>query len=307
MSQNSNKLTSLFNLIVIEWKAPLNNFLKSLKSTSIIDDATYKQLYVTGSGPGILYGLPKVHKANFRDNFPFRPIFAAYKTAPCKLAKFLVPILATFTSNEYTVDNSHSFVRQITSVPNADNYFMASFDVENLFTNIPLAETIDICIQSLFSDSNSTAGMDKNQFRTFLQKSVLNSFFMFNDKLFKQIEGLRMGLPLGPSFANIFMSFYEQQWLDDCPVDFKPAFYRRYVDDTFLLFHHRDHAKKFLAYLNEKHSNIKFTMESEQQNSLSFLDVLVCRSNNSFGTSVYRKESFTELLCISWPRNTVFR
>ena len=34
-------------------------------------------------------------------------------------------------------------------------------------------------------------------------------------------------------------------------------------------------------------------MESEQQNSLSFLDVLVCRCNNSFGTSVYRKESFT--------------
>ena len=188
------------------------------------------------------------------------------KTAPYKLAKFLVPILAPFTSNKYTVDNSYSFVRQITSVPNADNYFMASFDVENLFTNIPLAETIDICIQSLFTDSNSTAlGMDRNQFRTFLQKSVLNSFFMFNDKLFKQIEGLGMGLPLGPSFANIFMSYYEQQWLDDCPVDFKPAFYRRYVDDTFLLFHHRDHAEKFLTYLNEKHSNIKFTMESNNK------------------------------------------
>ena len=68
----------------------INNFLRSLKSKSIIDDATYKQLYVTGSGPGMLYGLPKVHKANFRDNFPFRPIFAAYKTAPYKLEKFLV-------------------------------------------------------------------------------------------------------------------------------------------------------------------------------------------------------------------------
>ena len=89
----------------------INNFLRSLKSKSIIDNATYKQLYVTGSGPGILYGLPKVHKANFRDNFPFRPIFAAYKTAPYKLAKFLVPIiLAPFTSNKYTVDNSYSFV-----------------------------------------------------------------------------------------------------------------------------------------------------------------------------------------------------
>ena len=85
---------------------------------------------------------------------------------------------------------------------------MASIDVENLFTNIPLSETIDICIQSLFTDSNSTAlGMNKNQFRTFLQIERFEFIFMFNDKLFKQIEGLGMELPLGPSFANIFMSF----------------------------------------------------------------------------------------------------
>ena len=55
-----------------------------------------------------------------------------------------------------------------------------------------------------------------------------------------------------------------------CSVDFKPAFCRRYMDDTFLLFHHRDHAKNFLACLNEKHSNIKFNMESEQPNSFPF-------------------------------------
>ena len=127
---------------------------------------------------------------------------------------------------------------------------MASFDVENLFTNIPLAGIIEICIQSLFTDSNSTAlGMDRNQFRTFLQKSVLNSFLMFNDKLFKQIEGLGMGLPLGPSFANIIMSYYEQQWLDDCPVNFKPAFYRRYVDDTFLYFTIETTLRNFLLTL----------------------------------------------------------
>ena len=121
--------------------------------------------------------------------------------------------------------------------------------------------------------TTTVLGMDKNQFRTFLQKSVLNSFFMFNDKLYKQIEGLGMGLPLLlGNFMSffIFMSFYEQQWLDDCPVDFKLAFYRRDEYDTFLLFYHRDHARKFLAYLNEKHSNIKFTMESEKQNSSLF-------------------------------------
>ena len=45
-----------------------------------------------------------------------------------------------------------------------------------------------------------------------------------------------MGLPLGPTFANIFMCYHEKLWLRECPDHFKPVFYTRYVDDTFVLF-----------------------------------------------------------------------
>ena len=116
--------------------------------------------------------------------------------------------------------------------------------------------------------------------------------------MYKQIEGLGMGLPLGPTFANIFMSFNEQQWLADCPNSFKPVLYRRYVDDTFLLFillYCSAHSSLFLNYVNSKHPNIKFTMETESSNSLSFLDVKVSRNNNKFTTSVYRKPTFSGL------------
>ena len=89
----------------------------------------------------MLYGLPKIHKPNFL----FRPIFAAHNTSSFILAKFLVPILNPFTVIEFTTDNSYSFVKDITAVDNASRLFMASFDVENLFTNIPLTETIEIC------------------------------------------------------------------------------------------------------------------------------------------------------------------
>ena len=45
-----------------------------------------------------------------------------------------------------------------------------------------------------------------------------------------------MGNPLGPTLANAFLSHYEVKWLDECPVDFKPLVYKRYIDDTFLVF-----------------------------------------------------------------------
>ena len=88
---------------------------------------------------------------------------------------------------------------------------MTSFDVENLFTNVPLHETINICLNYLFpNDDSNKLGLICKLFKTLLEHSVLNSFFLFNSKLFKQTEGLDMGLPLGPAFANIFMCFNEE-------------------------------------------------------------------------------------------------
>ena len=49
---------------------------------------------------------------------------------------------------------------------------------------------------------------------------------MFDGKFYKQTEGLGMGLPLGPTFANIYMCYNEYKWLSECPINFKPMFYR---------------------------------------------------------------------------------
>ena len=43
-----------------------------------------------------------------------------------------------------------------------------------------------------------------------------------------------------------------------------------------------------MHYLNGCHSNIKFTIESEQNNAIPFLDILITRNqNNTFMTSIY--------------------
>ena len=104
-----------------------------------------------------------------------------------------------------------------------------------------------------------------------------------------------MGLPLGPTLANVFMCHHEVSWLRNCPVNFKPVHYFRYVDDTCLFFQHREDSEQFLQYLNSRHSSIKFNAEHELDNSLAFLDVKITRDENKFQTSVYRKPSFSGL------------
>ena len=103
-----------------------------------------------------------------------------------------------------------------------------------------------------------------------------------------------MGSPLGPTLANVFLSYHEKIQLQNCPSEFKPVIYRTYVDDTFLLFRSKYHIEKFRKYLNCQHKNIRFTSETKNENSISFLDIKISR--DKFTTSVYGKPTFSGVL-----------
>ena len=102
-----------------------------------------------------------------------------------------------------------------------------------------------------------------------------------------------MGSPLGPTMANVFLSFYEIKWLEQCPVEFKPVFYRRYVDDIFVLFESAEHLSKFCNYINTYHPNMSFSFQQEKNGKLSFLDIEVSREKVKFVSTVYRKPTFS--------------
>ena len=99
--------------------------------------------------------------------------------------------------------------------------------------------------------------------------------------------------PLGPILANAFLCYYEKKWLRECPEIFLPNVYKRYVDDIFVTFDCYSQLLKFVDYMNYQHSNLKFTFEVETNNSFSFLDVKICRENDRFTTSIYRKPTFS--------------
>lgn len=68
------------------------------------------------------------------------------KTLNTPLLFFLVPI-APITNNEFTVKNSIRFTNDICNIRLHHPIYMVSFDVKSLSTNIPLVETINICVE----------------------------------------------------------------------------------------------------------------------------------------------------------------
>ena len=207
--------TSKFVKIEFNRKHKVNKEIRHL----LLDD-DYKFLKPCGSKPGVMYGLCKVHKGVLvNDPVPqIRPILSAIGTCSYNIAKFFVPILKQFTINEYTVKDSFSFCKEI--IDQNPNLYMASFDVQSLFTNIPLDETINICVDMVYNKRKKVKGMLKRHFRQLLMISVKSSCFLFNDVYYKQIDGVAMGSPLGPTLANLFLVYHERKWLDNCPLQF---------------------------------------------------------------------------------------
>ena len=95
-----------------------------------------------------------------------------------------------------------------------------------------------------------------------------------------------MGSPLDPMLVNAFLVQFEKNWLQNCPSDFKSYYYRRYVDDIFVLLICPKHLEAFQNFLNGRNTNMPFTIESEKQNRMSFLDVQISREDKAFTTSV---------------------
>ena len=280
---------------LLDKEEELRDFLQDLKNKNVISDQDYARMVPIGCSPGILYGLCKVHKEVPPGDTcpPFRPILSAIGTASYNVAKFLVPILEPLTTNQYVCKDSFSFATEVRN-QNPDLY-MTSFDVDSLFTNIPLDETINICVKKLFGRKHKFKGFSRSQFKSLLEFAVKDNLILFNGKYYIQVDGVAMGSPLGPTLANIFLCHWEEIWLDKCPLQFRPLFYRRYVDDTFLLFRSESHVKKFLRYLNTRHDNMNFTYECESEDQLPFLDVLVSREAGHLVTSLYRKPTFSGL------------
>ena len=108
-----------------------------------------------------------------------------------------------------------------------------------------------------------------------MSAAAKESFFSFDNGLYRQIDGVGIGSSLGPTLANAFLCHYEKEWLDSSPIEFKPKLYKTYVDDSFIVFRLRDDVKKFVDYMNTKHPNVNFTFEIEDQNRFSFLDIKI--------------------------------
>ena len=275
-----------YNFMVKE-KRLVDNILDTLYEKNAITRDIKTTLTPDQPSPARLYGLPKFHKALVGGLPNYRPSISQIGSPTYKIAKYLLDFISPITKNEYTLKDSFEFVSMIDKQDH--NSFRCSFDIDSLFTNVPLEETKEIVIKNVFGRKRKINGLSKSDFRDLLKLATMGTVFYFNGNYYKQLDGLAMGSPLGPALANAFLCYHGRKWLRECPVTYAPIFYKRYVDDIFVLLKSESQVNNLLFY----QIYIRFTCEIEKDRYLAFLDINVYRGNNKFETLVQRKLTFS--------------
>ncbi|XP_064488395.1 uncharacterized protein LOC135400493 [Ornithodoros turicata] len=164
--------------------------------------------------------------------------------------------------NGLTLSNSKEFVRLIQDQVVDDNDIMVSFDVVSLFTNVPTALAVKVAEARLRDDSTlpTRTSLTVEDIIILLRFCLNQSHFSFRGQVYHQIEGCPMGSPVSVTMANLVMEYVEESAFQRFTHNIK--FYRRYVDDTFVILN-RNLLDEFHSTLNSIEPSIQFTCELE--------------------------------------------
>ena len=179
--------------------------------------------------PGYIYGTVKTHKLGN----PSRPIISQIPTPTHNIAKQLNNLINPYLPGKYIINSTDEFLTILRStIPDG---IIASLDVESLFTNVPVLDTIDIICQAVYHHEKlPPLPFEKNILKKLLVSCTTKAPFKHIDEsLFLQIDGVAMGSALGVTCANFYMGHIENKVLSDIPI--KPKKYYRYVDDCYIV------------------------------------------------------------------------
>nr|XP_054763188.1 uncharacterized protein LOC129269711 [Lytechinus pictus] len=173
---------------------------------------------------------------------------------------------------------------------------MISFDVESLFTNVPIEGACRVARERLTADNQlaSRTSLTPEEISTLLEFVLKSTYFLYNGKFYEQTEGAAMGSPYQPSSPTCIWKLLRILPSTTARPKLKPKIWKHYVDDTFITVN-KHSSNDLMDFMNRRETTIRFTAKHESNGSLAFLDTEVHRQiDGTLKTTVYRKPTHTD-------------
>ena len=165
--------------------------------------------------PSYLYSNAKIYKDQADPKL--RPIISQLNSPTYQIAEDLNNIIIKYMLKKYKINSTDKFLDILKSTENKENGMLASLDVDSLSTNIPVEETVEIILQNVYNhDHLSKPAISKTKLKKKLlfTCTIKSPFKHNNEDIYYQQDGMSMGSPLGPTFANFYMCHIENKILN---------------------------------------------------------------------------------------------
>ena len=224
------------------------------------------------------------------NNPPGRPIVSGSGGPTGKIPQFVDHFIGPLVplSRSYIRDSTHmiNILQDHKPIP---NMLLCTLDITSLYTNIPHYEGVQ-AIKELLAIHRDINALPHNSYIIELLQVVLtNNYFDFNGKHYHQKSGTAMGTKLALSYANLFMSKFEQDHV--YTYHLQPVLWKRFIDDIFLMWTHgMESLKEFILHLNTLHPTLKFTSVISST-EIAFLDLTIYITDDKLCTRLYTKDT----------------
>ena len=213
------------------------------------------------------------------------------------LAKYLASWFRTVVDYHapHSVLNSTQLALKLSSQKFPAGSILVSFDVSSMYSNIPVAPSIDLMLSHLVKKHVPPDVIQ--EFSNLIKICLAQNICFFQNSIYKFPDGLPMGAPLSSLVADILMDAQEQHFLNSDRLSPHIRFWTRYVDDVLCIWHGSlNDLQLCLNHLNMIQPTLKFTMEVGGQR-INYLDLTISLEENnnilSPKFSIYRKPTFT--------------
>ena len=247
--------------------------------------------------PRIFYLLPKIHKESWPlPNIPpGRPIVSDCSSESYESAKyidvFLQPLVKKIPS--FIRDSDHLISILSNTDFNPLHTILFTIDIESLYTCIPIIDGLR-AVRSMFNLYPCKHRHD-NSLLTLLEINLRRNDFVFNNNFYLQVCGTAMGKTFAPSYANIFLYFWEKH-IDT--LTHKPVLFKRYIDDILGVWEGSvKDLQEFCTFLNNIHVDINI-VSTINIDTVNYLDLTIFKgsdfySTGKLSTKVYFKPTHT--------------
>lgn len=298
---HKNKIVELKNNPLPKYVKSLNKKLENHKNTlNKIKIPKFKMKVMNPHIPQ-LKSLIKLHKPDKS----IRPIVTNINTPASKIAKALQSYITNDLKfkSKFSINNSTELIDKIKDIHISNKTKLISFDITNLYSNIPIQKTLRMMKKILDKNidiKNNFDIIDSENILDILEEITNQNFFLFNNKHYQMQTGLSMGSPISGLMAEIFLDEMEKELFSEKHKLFTQNIkaYFRYVDDIIIIHEGSEANIVAIQTILNNLTNLNFTIEKEIDNNINFLDLNIKKNNNAnkleFG--IFRKPTTTDVI-----------